>query len=62
MRGPSISPLLIALRIATSVKARHDPTSRTVVNPARKVRLAFAAPARASSASDEISGSATPDP
>ena len=39
IRGPAISPRLIALRIATSTSS-PAPTSRTVVNPASSVRRA----------------------
>ena len=41
MRGPGKYPLAIASRMATSTKARYVPTSRTVVNPASSVALAF---------------------
>ena len=41
MRGPMMMPLAMASRMATSLKARYTPTSRTVVNPASKVTRAL---------------------
>ena len=49
MRGPGTQPLSIARINATSLKS-GAPTSRTVVNPAINVSLAFFAPLRADSA------------
>jgi hypothetical protein len=41
MRGPMMIPWAMASRMATSLKARYTPTSRTVVNPASSVTRAL---------------------
>src|ERR1700733_3519342 len=46
MRGPMMSPRLMASRKATSFSARYTPTSRTVVNPASSVTRAFGTDSR----------------
>src|SRR6266516_1747887 len=53
MRGPSVTPALIALRSPMSTKSLA-PTLRTVVNPAPSVRFAYSAAYRACSAGKRI--------
>ncbi len=50
IRGPGVQPRSIASRSATSTKAQNVPTSRTVVNPARRVSRALRTPLIASCA------------
>ncbi len=50
IRGPSTTPASIAFRRSRQTKARNDPRSRTLVNPARSVARALATPMKASCA------------
>ena len=60
IRGPTTQPASIAPRSETSTNALNVPTSRTVVNPARRVTPALRTPNMASSAAD-VTEPATPD-
>ena len=59
IRGPGISPLLMASRRATSTYP-SDPASRTVVNPASRVFFAFIVPYIAPCAGVSFSAARSP--
>ena len=58
MRGPGNQPSSIPSRIAMSVNARNDPTSRTVVKPASSTSRALRTPTIASCAPLRITSEA----